>query len=115
MQGRRLEDTREGSFPLPYDALRPGDIWKVLDAESGEPVVASEHPSNLTGCKWMAIAPGPDGLKMFVNLVAHTVREEDDGTVSVRPGDGSSNSILVKRREDQSWHGYIEHGVWNEC
>jgi hypothetical protein len=47
-------------------------------------------------------------------LSIHTVREEDDGTISVRPGDGSSNSILIKYRAEPTWwHGYIEHGVWN--
>jgi hypothetical protein len=42
------------------------------------------------------------------------VREHEDGTISVLPGDGSSNSILVSRR-DKSWHGYIRHGVFEEC
>lgn len=116
MLGRRLEDTAEGSFPLPYDDLRPCDIWKILDPETGNPIVVADQPSNLTGAQWMAIAPGPaSDSMMFANLTAHTVREHDDGTVSVRPGDGSSNSILVSRRADESWHGYIEHNVWTAC
>ncbi len=40
----------------------------------------------------------------------HTVREHEDGTISVRPGDGSSNSILVIGHDSEQWHGYIEHG-----
>lgn len=114
--GRRLPDTKRGAFPLSYDDLRPGDYWKVLDPETGEPVVVIDHPSNLTGCHWFAVAPGPNGVKMLANLLAHTVREHGDGTISVLPGDGSSNSILVKRREDlgEVWHGYIYEGVWRE-
>lgn len=54
----------------------------------------------------------------------HEVEEHEDGTVSVIPRPGNSNSILIEggsyvgdtteyRRE--SWHGYIEHGVWRSC
>ena len=113
MLGRRLEDTTEGSLPLPYDDLRDGDIWRILDRETGEPKVVTEYPSNLTGEHWMCLAPG----HMFGNLLAHTVRSHDDGTVSVRPGDGSSNSILIGegRTDRPSWHGYIEHNVWTAC
>lgn len=111
MLGRHLEDTREGSFPVPYDDLRDGDIWKVLDRETGEPIVVTDQPSNLTQAAWFCIAPGG----MYANLRAHTVREHDDGTVSLRPGDGSSNSILVTRRPEETWHGYIEHNDWRTC
>jgi hypothetical protein len=55
----------------------------------------------------------PGGL--LANLRAHTVREHDDGTISVRPGDGSSNSILVTRRPEESWHGYVDHNDWQPC
>jgi hypothetical protein len=115
MIGRRLPDTRDGDFPIPYDDLRPGDAWKVLDRKTGEPVVVTDEPSNLTGQQWTVIAPGPNDMKLIANLRAHTVREHDDGTISVRPGDGSSNSILVQRRPDESWHGYIEHNEWRPC
>lgn len=108
MKGRRLPDAPEGSFPVPYDELRDGDIWKHLDRETGEPVVVDDEPSNLTKTAWTAMCPG--GL--LANLRAHTVREHEDGTVSVRAGDGSSNSILVKRRENEQWHGYVEHNEW---
>lgn len=114
MLGRRLPDTPHGEFPLTYEELQPGDIWKNLERGSSEPRTVS-HASNLTGLTWTCIAPGPNGMKLFANLEMHTVREHDDGTVSVRAGDGSSNSILVKRREDETWHGYIEHNVWTPC
>lgn len=115
MKGRRLPDTVEGSFPLDYDDLRPGDIWKVLDKDTGEPKVVTEHPSNLTGAAWKCIVPGFHNRKLFANLIAHTVREHADGSVSVRAGDGSSNSILVTRLPGEVWHGYIERNIWDEC
>lgn len=111
MQGRRRPDTWRGDLP---DDLRRGDYWKVLDG-SGEPA-RSEEPSNLTGTCWMVAAPIGDGEGYGLgNLAKHTVREEEDGTISVRPGDGSSNSILITAAHGQQFHGYIEHGVWSDA
>lgn len=68
---------------------------------------------NLTKTVWGYTSPDGNGLG---TLAIHTVREEEDGTISVRPGDGSSNSILHKGGgTGKVWHGYIEHGVWSEC
>ncbi len=107
LQGRRLPDTEGGWFP--DGDIRAGDYWKVL----GE---TSAAPSNLTGTVWFVVAPGPKpGQKMYARLTLHTVREEEDGTISIRSGDGSSNSVLVQRGPDELWHGYIEHGVWKPC
>lgn len=109
MVGRRRPDTPLSCMP---DDIRRGDYWKVLDRESGEPL-QYEAPSNLTGTSWMVVAPLGDGEGFAIGrLTLHTVREHEDGTISVRPGDGSSNSILITRSSSQSWHGYIEHGVW---
>jgi hypothetical protein len=95
--GRRRPDLPEGDLPVD---LRPGDYWKV--------VVPSPY--------WHVAVPLGRGEDAYAlgNLVHHTVREHEDGTISVRPGDGSSNSILVTRG-DGSWHGYIDHGVLEEC
>lgn len=65
----------------------------------------------------MVVAPMDDRLDeydgwMIGNLELHTVREHEDGTISVRPGDGSSNSILISGSRGRKWHGYIEHGIW---
>jgi len=121
-QGTRLADTKLGDFPLPYDEMPAGSYWKVLSRKTGKPMdvndprdfgywYTSPPASNLTGSVWGIITPfGHYGM-----LSQHTVREEDDGTISVRPGDGSSNSILVTGPVDDTWHGYIEHGVWSEC
>lgn len=56
----------------------------------------------------------------------HHVEEHEDGTISVLPQPGNSNSIFVEgwphdaglraRGEPlKFWHGYIRHGVWEPC
>lgn len=107
MKGKRLADTKFGDLPDGWED--PGAYWKVLDRETGEPKV-SEEPGNLTGGVWHVHSPA-GGVAL---LTKHTVREEEDGTISVRPGDGSSNSILITGPGDAgTFHGYIEHGVWS--
>lgn len=103
-RGRRRPDQQHvGDLP---DDIQPGDYWKIL-------ALRSDAPGNLTGTCWYVVAPeigfGPALLRL------HTVREEEDGTISVRPGDGSSNSILVKGANGKTWHGYIEHGNWRRA
>lgn len=109
MEGRRREDVPLGDLP---DDPQPGDYWKYLDRGTGEPMHVEEE-GNLTGTVWGIRVP-QTGLSIGT-LTKHTVREEEDGTISVRPGDGSSNSILVSGPNAESWHGYIERGVWREC
>lgn len=114
MVGRRRPDL---AFAELHDDLRPGDYWKILDTGTGEPR-RSEHPENLTGTCWYIVAPNEleaGGYFGLGRLEKHTVREEEDGTISVRPNDGSSNSILVHGHHGVQWHGFIEHGVWREC
>lgn len=125
MLGRRLPERAIGDPP--YD--EPGAYWRVTVREKHpdfpRPLDVLNEPddrrwwgnddrfaSNLTGGVWGIVTP--NGLYGMLSI--HTVREHDDGTISVRPGDGSSNSILVQGGpEGASWHGYIEHGVWSEC
>jgi len=93
--------------------VQPGDYWKVVD-EEGEAISLKDAPTNLTGQWWHVVDP----LGGHGNLMNHTVREHEDGMISVRPNDGSSNSILITQPRpdgDIRWHGYIEHGVWTEC
>lgn len=108
-QGRRLY------AGIDYGEVRPGDYWRVLDRD-GVPTI-SDSAGNLTGTCWMVAVPANnpfEGQKwMLGHLVHHTVREHEDGTVSVRPGDGSSNSILISDSQSR-WHGYIERGVFQE-
>lgn len=115
LQGRRRKDTRFGTLP---DDIRAGDYWKILDGD-GQPR-RSEHPDNLTGTCWhvvapMVPAPYDEAGYGIGRLEAHTVREHEDGTISVRPGDGSSNSILIAGHHGRRWHGYIEHGIWRDA
>jgi len=105
MIGRRRPDTSMSELP---NDLQPGDYWKLPDVDLGY-----DCPSNLTGTIWRFYSPDGNGVG---TLISHTVREEDDGTISVRPGDGSSNSILHSGgAKGKIWHGYIEHGEWKEC
>lgn len=134
MIGRRLPDAPIGGNPYSDDWL-PGDYWKVLTRvhssidDPARPLNVhtledqqwwnntgtydTRYDQNLTGTVWGVIDP----LGNYGMLSIHTVREEEDGTISVRPGDGSSNSILISSSTPDGlpqWHGYIEHGVWKE-
>lgn len=106
LNGRRRPDTCEGELPAD---IRPGDYWKLLDRGSGLPIVVEDVPTKLTLHDWKVAVPMSYGFAIAW-LRNHTVREEEDGTISVRPGDGSSNSILVTGHNGEQWHGYIEHG-----
>lgn len=118
-QGRRREDRIEGSphgDPLPDD-MQIGDYWKVLDPNGSPKIVI--QPGKLTEHCWRLIVPLDDGTGIFGpfaigNLAHHTVRENEDGTISVLPGDGSSNSILISGARGRSWHGYIYSGEFRE-
>lgn len=112
--GRRRTDARFGELP---DNVQPGDIWRYISGD-GTPVSAAalyhdrNMSGNLTDEVWGYMPPDGNGIG---TLALHTVRSHEDGTVSVRPGDGSSNSILHSGDTGQVWHGYIEHNVWAEC
>lgn len=53
---------------------------------------------------WMLLLP--NGL--LGSIVTHTIVEHEDNTITVSP------SILTKDHKE-SWHGYLEKGVWREC
>ena len=110
MVGRRLPDLRFGEI---HTELQPGDYWKIVNDEDGTPR-HSDEPSNLTGTCWYVVVPLGGGYGLG-RLEKHTVREHEDGTITVAPGDGSSNSILVSKANGVSWHGYIDHGVFREA
>ena len=84
------------ALPGPF---QPGDFWRIIDPDDG------------LG-EWRFYGP----LVGFGigNLVNHTVREHEDGTISVLPGDGSSNSIIVTGSHGKQWHGYIRGGVFTD-
>lgn len=101
--GRHRGDVQIGELP---DNVQPGDYWRIVNAE-GEPIKLNE-PSNLTGEMWMFRAPVRGGIG---TLTKHTVRSHEDGTASIRPNDGSSNSVLITGAGGE-FHGYLEHGIW---
>lgn len=72
-------------------------IFKQPGAYGG--VVDGDH------IHWYATTPNGLGG----NLGSHKVVEHEDGTITVSP------SILVTGAPDESWHGYLERGVWREC
>lgn len=102
LQGQRGPDLdyRE-NFSMRKDP--PGTFRKITDFPP-----SAVGATNLTGELWFGITP--NGL--LGNLGNHTVREEEDGSITVWPGDGSSNSILVQDGRGKSWHGYITRGLW---
>lgn len=107
--GRRMPTARYGRI---HADVRAGDYWELVD-DDYTPFHLLE-PSNLTGRMWRIACPMSYGYAIGT-LTKHTVREHDDGTISVRPGDGSSNSILVTGHRGEQWHGYIARGVWIPC
>ena len=106
--GRRRPDTLIGDLP---DDIQAGDYWKVTD-RNGDPLCV-DHSTNLTGHIWMVAAPMPSGSFGIGRLEHHTVREHEDGTITVAAGDGSSNSILIRGAGGQEYHGWISQGVWS--
>lgn len=105
MKGRHLGMHPIGTIP----EHEPGDYWQVGDGDDPNVPITVSEPTNLTKTMWRVVTP----LGQVALLAKHTIREESDGTISVRPDDGSSNSILVTDHRG-SWHGYIEHGEWRE-
>lgn len=59
------------------------------------------------GSVWWCVPPGHPFL--LGNLSKHTVVEHEDGTITVSP------SIRVTGHEGDSWHGFLERGVWRAC
>jgi hypothetical protein len=110
-QGRRRDDRAEGGL-LPDD-MQVGDYWKVL-TDDGTPKIVTVDGKLTEEC-WRIVVPiGDEEGFALGNLDHHTVRENEDGTISVLPGDGSSNSILVGGSRGRSWHGYIYSGEFRE-
>ena len=84
LQGRRLPDASKHDLPR---GIQPGDYWKVV-------------PEGY----WHIAVPLGRGDEAYAlgNLINHTVREHEDGTISVRPGDGVLQRDQVARaREDE--------------
>lgn len=74
-----------------------------IDAMTNPPFRPGDYGQVSNGDWW---ACTPNG--MLGNLANHQVVEHEDGTITVSP------SILVTSYDGQSWHGYLERGVWRE-
>jgi hypothetical protein len=108
----RLPDIIEGKLPDGYQAV--GSYWKILDAD-GNPKKVLWHDKLTEDCWRVTVPIGDEDGYAIANLEHHTVRENEDGTISVLPGDGSSNSILVTGSKGRTWHGYVYDGELRAC
>lgn len=77
---------------------------RVYEDLSGYLLKPGEYGRHNNGT-WLADTPNGLGA----NLAAHEVTEHADGAITVSP------SILVRGAPGESWHGYLEAGVWREC
>lgn len=100
IQGRRRDDTPFNRLP---GDLEHGDYWKISDFNPNE-------PSNAEKTAWRFYF---DGFGVMT-LTKHTVREHEDGTISILPGDVSSNSIGIHGAHSRYWHGYCYNGIFKE-
>lgn len=108
MKGKRVEDGR-------WD-LKPGEYSKHICTSGDDPT---------TYVCWLVYPPLPPGPVMIgpnPHFGGWDVDEHEDGTISLQPKPGNSNSLLVhsrvwakgqpNERTDPGWHGYINHGEW---
>jgi hypothetical protein len=98
VSGDRTTGRRVDSYEEFFDAsIEEGVYWKVtVDGVT---------------C-WQIRPPGCDDNGLLgpqPPASGHDVDEHDDGTITVEPKPGNSNSILCPLCR---WHGYIERGVW---
>ena len=93
ISAKRIDETPEDANQWPWPKLQPGEYGKSLDGtwKCIAPVAHEDHFDDLVG-----------------NLASHKIIEHEDGTITVSP------SILIGDRKN-SWHGYLENGVWREC
>lgn len=101
MKGTRIPD---GEFPA-----KRGEYSKFIVEKDGTEYVMWFMKSPIGGPSFQ-IGPKPIGG-------GHEVEENEDGTITVQPQPGNSNSILIRwgSQVEKSWHGYIYKGVWQEC
>lgn len=116
MQGRRVA---ADVSPVDYEPGDYGERWASFTRVGGD-MPMDRH-------QWWFRAPnGAIGrLKMpFDGKPHHEVEVHEDGTITVQPRPGNSNSILATANEASpmlvpgmptTWHGYIYHGVWRLC
>ena len=109
-------------------------LWRTRGMTSWKP--STSRASGFPGCRWRAdemqgvrlpdetsphlFCPGEYGLYqgewygrtpngLLAGLARHSVAIGQDQSITVSP------SILVKGGQNESWHGFLESGVWREC
>lgn len=83
----------------PGKRIYPNDTGNLIFSEPGVYGRGSDG-------KWWARPPLP-GFSAGI-LSDHQITEHEDGTITVSP------SILVEGTGGNSWHGYLERGVWRK-
>ncbi len=80
---------------------------RVKDWDGSGILKKGEYAKSEKDGVWYAMTPNG----RLGNLAAHDVVEHEDGTITVTP------SILVTTGSynRQAWHGYLRHGIWQEC
>ena len=105
MQGRRLLDSTWPDVLPAGDELRDGDYWFC----QGTP--ESRRNAGFEGC-WYVYFDGAGGIPR------HHVIEHEDGTISIpcepHPEEGHCNSVLIQRGDRELFHGYVNHGTWQQ-
>lgn len=96
--GRRVPDDEWFSWQADGQ-IRPGDYGKIVDDRKVTWFVCAPD-----GSRFMLASPqSPDRAGRH-----HEVDEHEDGTITVEPKPGNSNSIL----SPNGWHGWIYRGEW---
>jgi hypothetical protein len=79
---------------------------RIYPNENGELVFAEgDYGFDPRVDHWVVRPPG----RHAGGIPDHEVTEHEDGTITVRP------SILLDDGSPQSWHGYLERGVWRQA
>ena len=86
MQGKRIENIRDG--------LQPGEYGKSLE----------------DGTWWFCT---PNNMFGRINDKIWQITEHEDGTITV--SSSILINYGPEYPNTPSWHGYLEKGVWREC
>jgi hypothetical protein len=87
--------------------LHDGEFTRRLSGSDPRELSGGEYGRVRRDGGWVWMCNTPNGH--HGDLSAHTVTENEDGTITVEP------SILVSVGIEQRWHGYLRAGVWTEC
>jgi hypothetical protein len=84
--------------------LVQGKRVELIPQPGGFQLLKAGEYGKWTDGTWYGCTPNDQGC----NLGAHEITEHEDGTITVSP------SIEVTGH-DGYWHGWLKHGVWEQC